>query len=125
MTKKDKELPVPREAIGDRWSALLRSRYPERNAAKSIARDFDCETRTAKAWLAGQRPQLDGFSRAAQLFGISAVIGVLWPDSEEHHRSKLHDDLQELRSRLDRMSRELGGSPNDPNDPHKNGKDRG
>ncbi len=111
MSKTCNRLPeVSRETVARRWRALLRGHYA-RNAAKSIMRDFGCEERTANSWLQGETsPQLRNFLRAAELFGISAVIGVLWPDTTEHHRSKLHDDLLELRSRLDVLSRELGGS---------------
>jgi hypothetical protein len=119
MAEKDNQLQVSREAAGARWAALLRAKYGTRQAAKCIARDFSCETRTAKAWLAGQSPQLRHFLRAAQLFGISAVVGVLWPESHDYHRSKIHDDLLELRSRLDLLSRELGGSHHDEHSPEK------
>ena len=122
MTKTDGKFHrVSRETVAHRWRDFLRDHYP-RNAAKSVMRDFDCEQSTANSWLQGrQRPQLDNFIRAAELFGISAVLGVLWPNTEEHHRSKLHDDLRELRSRLDGLSRVLGGTP----DEEKNKPDRG
>ncbi|MDI1227373.1 MAG: hypothetical protein PSY14_06800 [bacterium] len=111
MIEQDKRLHISHETIGLQWAGLLKQNYNTRHAAKSIARDFNCEPRTAKSWLAGQHPQLRHFMRAMQLFGVDAVLGVLVPETQTH-RSKLHDDLLELRSRLDRLSKELGNLHN-------------
>ncbi|HCS23667.1 MAG TPA: hypothetical protein DIW20_07960, partial [Rhodospirillaceae bacterium] len=64
--------------------------------------------RTAKSWLTGEvTPQLASFIVAARLFGITAVLGVLFPDTEEFEKSKLRDDLSALRSQLDALSEKL------------------
>jgi len=113
MTKKANNFTtVSRETLGQRWAALLRRHYPV-HATKNIARDFKCEISTAKAWLSGQAPQLQNFIRAAEIIGMAAVLGVLFPDTEIHQKLKLHDDLRELRSRLDRLSLELRGLDHD------------
>ncbi len=111
MSKNNNELHgdshVSRETIGKKWAALLREHWP-RDRAKNVARAFGCDVRTAQSWLCGQTPQLHHFIRAAQLIGFSRVVGVLFPDTDLHSRAQLHDDLLELRSRLDRLSQELG-----------------
>lgn len=106
MSNNDNDLQP--EIIGQRWAALLRRHYVS-HAAKNISRDFACEVRTAKAWLSGQSPQLQHFMAAAKIIGIAAVLEVLFPDTELHQKIKLHDDLLDLRSRLDRLSLELRG----------------
>lgn len=106
MSKNDNSFQP--ETVGQRWAALLRQHYPA-HAAKNIARDFRCEARTAKAWLSGQSPQLQHFMAAAKIIGIAEVLGVLFPDTDLHQKIKLHDDLQDLRSQLDRLSLELRG----------------
>lgn len=96
-------------AVAERWAALLRSKYRGGHAAKRIARDFKIETRTAKSWLTGEvSPRLDNFMAAAKVFGIYAVLGVLFPDTEEFQKQKLRDDLSALRSQLDHLSNKLG-----------------
>ena len=112
MAMKDNHLQISHETIGQRWAEFLRNNYNTRHAAKSIARDFPCEPRTAKAWLAGQAPQLRHFMRAMQLFGVDAVLGVLVPETQAE-KNNLHDDLLDLRSRLDRLSKELGNLHHD------------
>lgn len=41
--------------VGQRIAAWLRQAYPDAKA-KRIALDFGCDERTAKSWLAGERP---------------------------------------------------------------------
>jgi Mg2+ and Co2+ transporter CorA len=116
MTKKDIGLQGgdSRENVAARWAAFLHTQYGTRHAAKRISRDFDIENRTAKSWLTGEvTPQLDSFMAAARLFGIAAVLGVLFPDTEEFQQQKLKDDLSLLRSQLDRLSHKLGALADD------------
>lgn len=110
MSKNNNDLQP--ETIGLRWAALLRQHYGT-HMAKNIARDFDCEARTAQSWLAGQAPQLRHFMRAAEILGLAAVLTVLFPDTDIQQKIKLHDDLLELRSRLDSLSCELRGLDHD------------
>ncbi|MDP2207041.1 MAG: hypothetical protein Q8K65_12135 [Alphaproteobacteria bacterium] len=97
-----------RDAVAARWGAFLRGQYGTRHATKRIMRDFNVETRTAKSWLTGDvTPQLSSFMVAARLFGITAVLGVLFPETEEFEKSTLRDDLFALRSQLDALSEKL------------------
>lgn len=58
-SKTGNQMPaVSGEVIGERTAAWLRQAFPGDNRAKLIAREFDCDERTAKAWLAGEPPQL-------------------------------------------------------------------
>lgn len=108
MSKKYNNLQnVSHETIGQRWADMLRRHYGA-HAAKNISRDFKCETRTAKAWLSGQSPQLRHFMDAARIIGIAPVLGVLFPETDIHQSMKLHNDLLELRSRIDKLTTELG-----------------
>lgn len=124
MSKKGNELQETRKDVAERWAAFLHDKYGQRHAAKSIARAFGCEIRTAKSWLSGEAsPQLGAFLRAAQLFGVTAVLGVLFPDTEEYQQSKLQDDLRALRARLDDLSGQLGEIQNDTNNSASRGSD--
>lgn len=105
MSKKGRGLQAE---VAGRWAALLREHYGMRHATKRIMRDFNVETRTAKSWLSGEvTPQLSSFVTAARLFGITAVLGVLFPDTDEFEKSKLRDDLAALRSQLALLSDKL------------------
>lgn len=95
--------------IGQRWAQILRQQYPERNAAKNIARDFGCETRTATAWLGGNPPQTHMLARAAQVLGPAAIAAVLFPETHFYCTAELNEAIEDLETRIDRLKTKLRG----------------
>ena len=100
MSKKINEFP-PAETIGERWANFLHTHYKMRHAAKCIARDFNCEPRTAKAWLAGQAPHLSKIHLAGRLHGISAAAEILFPDTTYSKREALKADVVDLKNKIE------------------------
>lgn len=104
LSKADNDLQV-----GIRWAQLLREQYgTDYHAFKRISQDFRCDARTAKAWLANQKPDIGQLARAAQLFGALPALGVLHPDDETTKRIQLAEDIHLLKQRLQKMQQLIG-----------------
>lgn len=93
--------------IGGRWSAALKRRYPGPHAAKRIAQDFDCEPRTAEAWLSGQAPYAKYLIRAWRKHGHAIIGEVLAPDDTAMQSALDDAALIGLEQRLAQLGDEL------------------
>jgi len=102
-----KALKLLEAGLGSRWAAALRRRYPDRNQAKLIARDFDVAVRTAKGWLAAGAPFAPVLVRAAHLFGAGILGEVLMPGSDFEKAAHLDGVLVEVEARLAALGDEL------------------
>ena len=98
---------------GQRWAGFLRQRYTGTCAAKRIARDFECEPRTATAWLGGQPPHIRHLARAGQVFGPVAIAAVLFPDTTYFLSADMHDAIGVLQARIDDIKNKLGALDED------------
>ncbi|WP_428247244.1 hypothetical protein [Ferrovibrio sp.] len=97
----------PEPEIGPRWAAALRRRYPGAHQAKRIARDFDCETRTAEAWLGGQAPYAKYLMRGWRLHGAALVGEVLAPDDAAQRAALNEAALIGLEARIATLGADL------------------
>jgi hypothetical protein len=96
--------------IGQRWAEALRRRYPA-DAAKTIARDFGCEVRTARSWLAGQAPRADALALGAVLHGPQLVAEVLMPEAtRDAERRRIAQAIEDVGQTIDELRRRLGGT---------------
>jgi len=93
--------------LGARWAAALKRRYPDRDRAKLIARDFDVAVRTAKGWLAEGAPFASVLARAAHLFGAGILGEVLMPGSDLEKVAHLDSVLVEIERRIADLGDEL------------------
>lgn len=93
--------------IGPRWAAALRRRYPGAHQAKRIATDFDCEIRTAEAWLGGQAPYAKFLMRAWRLHGGAFVGEVLAPDDAAQRAALDEAALIGLEARIAALGADL------------------
>lgn len=82
-----------RETLGERWSAALLARYPDRHRAKVIANDFGVDPRTATGWLGGSVPDVRHLVLAGHLFGERLLAEVLAPGSAWHQTACALDTL--------------------------------
>lgn len=94
---------MSKDDIGTRWAEFLKGRYPPRHTAKVIAKDFGCQPRTATAWLGGNPPGVRQLSRAVQLFGMSVLADVFFPDTPQHKIIALQDRLAGVGRDLDAL----------------------
>lgn len=110
MLKNGNELHAlpSKEDLGERWARFLRSKYPSRDTAKLIMRDFGCKARTATAWLGGQSPHPVQLARAGQLFGPVAIAAVLFPETHFYMTADIQDAVNVLDGKLKNIKRQLG-----------------
>ena len=95
--------------VGVRWAAFLSWHYGEDYYAfKRISQEFRCDARTAKAWLAGQKPDIGQLARAAQLFGVAAIAAVLHPEDKTIKELQLIEDIDQLKQRLQKVQQLIG-----------------
>lgn len=95
--------------VGARWAQLLRQHYgTDYHAFKKLSQDFRCDARTAKAWLAGQKPDIGQLARAARLFGATAVAAVLHPEDRSIKSIQLIEEIDQLKQRLRKMQQLIG-----------------
>lgn len=95
------------DAIGRRWAEALRRRYRGEAAAKTVARAFDVQVRTAEGWLAGQAPYAKYLLRGWRLHGAALVAEVLAPGSDWHASASVEAALVEVETRLAGLGDEL------------------
>jgi len=93
--------------LGRRWAHALKSRYPDRDRAKLISRDFDVAVRTAKGWLADGAPFASVLVRAALLFGAGILGEVLMPGSDLEKAGHLDAVLSEVERAIADLGDEL------------------
>ncbi len=93
--------------IGLRWADALRKKYAGNSAAKRIARDFGIEPRTAAAWMQGGAPYVRHLCRAAELFGVAFVIGVVAPNSIFADVADVDQALASLRRQIDDLGERI------------------
>lgn len=112
LQKSSRTLPASEaghKQVGARWALFLQRQYgADYYAYKRISQDFRCDARTAKAWLAGQKPDIGQLARAAQLYGAPAIAGVLHPEDKTIKEIELIGELQQLRQRLHDLQRLIG-----------------
>jgi hypothetical protein len=98
-----------KEVLAERWARFLRLKYPPRDTAKHIMRDFNCEPRTATAWLSAHNPpHICQLARAGQLFGPVAVAAVLFPDTCFYLKADIHEALASVEARIETIRQRLG-----------------
>lgn len=112
LQKGSRTLPAPEaghKQVGARWGLFLQRQYgADYYAYKRISQDFRCDARTAKAWLAGQKPDIGQLARAAQLYGAPAIVGVLHPDDKTIKEIALIGEIDQLKQRLQYMQQLIG-----------------
>jgi len=93
------------QTLGDRWAAALRAVYVGPSVAKTVAREFAVEIRTAEGWLAGRPPRAKDLATAALLHGGAFALMVLLPKpaGTENQIRKIKRDGAALADRLRRI----------------------
>jgi len=100
--------------VGSRIAAWLRQAYPD-NRAKRIARDFGCDERTAKSWLAGKRCENHHWDRMVARWGKAFLGFVYSAHFDWAAQLALEAQLEALQADLDDIRQQIKGTPNESN----------
>lgn len=106
MPTKDRKMHAGAEAVhmevGQRVALWLRQAYP-RDGAKLAANDFDASPHTTKKWFAGALPENRHMTAMAKRWGKRFLAFVYEPAVGPWRDYVLHEELQDLKSRLARL----------------------
>lgn len=100
--------------VGQRASAWLRQAYPGDSRAKRIARDFECDERTAKSWLAGERPANRHWDQMVARWGRAFLAFVYQPYFDWAEQERLDAELAALQSVAARLEEARGAHASTP-----------
>lgn len=93
--------------LGERWSMLLKKYFGTQHTAKIVARTFNVELRTAKAWLYGSAPYLKYIWIAGQKLGGGFVAELLTPNTKLLTYYNIDKELEKMERCICKLREEI------------------
>ena len=96
--------------VGSRVAYWMRQVYM-RDAAKLMARDFQCSPHTAKKWLLGEQPSNKHLNMMAQRWGKAFLAFIYEPIVGPWRDYAMDAELDDLKARIAAIEREFAHEP--------------
>ena len=110
MPAKDLKMHAVTMEVGSRVAYWARQIYA-RDAAKLLARDFQCSPHTAKKWLLGEQPSNKHLNMMAQRWGKAFLAFIYEPIVGPWRDYAMDAELDDLKARIAAIEQEFLHEP--------------